>query len=121
MFHKILVTGSRDFMDEAFVWEQLDKYCPSWSVLIHGDCPTGADSFAKTWAEKHPEVYHIAMPAKWETSLGKSAGPHRNRAMIGLNPSLVLAFFKEGAVNRGTRSCVGLAYQQNIQVHEFWK
>ena len=48
---KILVTGSRDFEDNQFVYDTLDAFAPARPItLIHGACATGADYYAHEWA-----------------------------------------------------------------------
>jgi len=49
---RILVTGSRDWEDEdrlvEALFDSLGLYSDDWrdAVLVHGDCPTGADYLA---------------------------------------------------------------------------
>ena len=69
-------------------------------LVLHGGCPTGADSIAaricKQWdiaCEVHPFIKGI----------GKGGGPARNRKMAELCDRAVL-FFKHGEPNKGTTS-----------------
>jgi len=45
-----------------------------------------------------------------------TAGPRRNRAMVGLGADVCVAFFKKGAANYGTSGCVKLAKAAGIVV-----
>jgi hypothetical protein len=111
---KVIVTGSRDFDDEACVRAKLDDIQPT--VLIVGDCPTGADLFARRWWIGQAHVEIKVYKADWE-ALGKAAGPWRNRVMVQANrdADLGLAFFKRGAKNRGTAGCVALMREAGIK------
>ena len=104
---RILVTGSRDWVNRLAIYGELLGVCeefdllyepdeygntmpdPSKFTLVHGHCPTGADHWADQWsignffiAERHP--------ADW--SRGRRAGPERNAHMISLGADLCLAF-----------------------------
>jgi hypothetical protein len=111
MLGLILVTGGRFFKDKDLVFKTLDFYKPD--AIIHGDCPTGADSFAKEWAFKNNITQHC-FPANWEL-YGRSAGPIRNKLMFQTHRvDLVLAF--EG--NRGTADCVRQAKRVGVPVEQ---
>lgn len=120
---KVLVTGSRDFTDNFFLWEQLDNilWDPGPRILIQGGAP-GADRMASDWCRRHPQIYPVQLDAKWSL-FGKSAGRQRNRAMIALMPDLVLAFYKIGAKNDGTRDMCELARDCDAvgNVVEHWR
>ena len=53
--YRVIVTGSREFPSEDAVWEALAMLCaeqlPNGGTItvVHGDCPRGADHFARTW------------------------------------------------------------------------
>lgn len=81
----IFVSGYRGLEDADTVFFHLDAVKQTYDgfslMLIHGDCPTGADAFAKEWAKFH-EIPYLSWPAKWKTgSLGKREGPKRNEEM----------------------------------------
>lgn len=89
-------------------------------ILIHG-AARGADALAHSWCLDNPRVYEIAVPAKWDL-IGNAAGPARNRVMAELKPDVVLAFYRAGSGNHGTRSMVRLARDAGIAlVEEFWQ
>lgn len=78
---KLLVCGGRDFDDRRRLEATLDKLC--WKVrrlaVILGDCPTGADRLALSWATSHWHTVFMFM-ADWD-KFGKAAGPRRNAEM----------------------------------------
>lgn len=123
-WYRVLVTGSRDWDEPDTVERELDKLLIEHSRLtvVHGDCPTGADQHAKTWAEKQilngmrigdAWVRHEAYPALWAV-FDKSAGPIRNKYMTQLEADICLAF--PLASSRGTISCMTLARAAGIRV-----
>lgn len=121
---RILVTGSRDLSDQLMVWDALvTNLKREPSSLVVGDCPTGADRFAReAWTRVDAIQVGVAGPldvhvADWTTH-GKSAGPLRNRAMVDSGADLCLAFYKQGAGNRGTKDCVRRAKIAGIPVIE---
>ena len=112
----VLVTGSREFTDAVVVDAALDIAAPD--IVVHG-AARGADSLAAAWCGRHPNVYEIAVPAKWDT-LGRSAGMARNAVMLRLQPTLVLSFFATHAANVGTTGMVRLAERAGVRVESFW-
>lgn len=129
--YRVLVTGSRDFTDERAIFHALDgvlaEYATSvprgasWAlVVVHGACPTGADRIAAKWARVRGEMWNGRVtaephPADWD-GLGKRAGFARNLEMVRLGADLCLAFYQQGAGNRGTGRCTQLAEQAAIPV-----
>jgi hypothetical protein len=94
------------------VHDFLDAFSPT--VLIEGGCYTGADFFARTWAERN-EVAHIRCNADW-SRFGRAAGPIRNREMLEQQlPDLILAFGR----GRGTDNLVKLAKRFQYGDHEW--
>jgi hypothetical protein len=115
---RVLVTGSRDWTDSDRIYWAIHKYCDDHAgdepfTIVHGDCPTGADSMADgvvrlvTWlrVERHP--------ADW-TSYGKRAGYIRNKAMVDAGADICLAFIRNNS--RGATMCAGLAAKAGIPV-----
>jgi hypothetical protein len=78
----VLITGSRDWANPEAVADALAKARPD--VVIHGDCPTGADSYAAECADAWTP---IPMPAQWDEH-DKAAGPIRNGHMVAVLKSL---------------------------------
>lgn len=81
--------------------------------MVHGDCPTGADFYAREFCERHPEVTEERYPALWD-KYGKAAGPIRNGTMCNLGADVCLAFPREGS--RGTIDCIQRAKTVGIPV-----
>ena len=84
---RVLVTGGRDFHDQAAVDRVLDQVfadCRGGMTLLHG-AAAGADACANAWAMAKRVVgasvgihrYH----AEWRKH-GRAAGPLRNQRMI---------------------------------------
>jgi hypothetical protein len=116
---RILVTGSRDWDDaEAITFELAGLLLQHpGAVLVHGACPRGADQMADEAAaslgmavERHP--------ADWD-GYGKAAGFIRNAEMVSLGADLCLAFYKQGAGNKGTDHCASQAGKAGIPVRRF--
>lgn len=113
---RVIVTGSRDWDDEACIESALTwvltetKMHPSSVIVVHGACPTGADAIVDVIAqdlgcqvERHP--------ADWKT-FGKSAGFRRNKEMVDLGAAYTLAFIKNGS--RGASHTAGLSEDAGI-------
>lgn len=131
---RVLVTGSRDWTDEFtiftalaetlgdFATELRDAGVEDWTdprhyLLVHGDCPTGADAMAhRIWTEQlHCPV--LPRPALWGV-WGKKAGPLRNRHMVhDIGADRCLAFIMPGS--RGAVDCAKLADKALIPVRRF--
>lgn len=119
---RVLVTGSRIFGRRAFLEEQLELTALDLGftglVVVHGDCPSGADRFAHLWVKKNAVngVTEECHPAQWG-QFGQKAGPIRNRAMVDLGADRVLAFpLKE---SKGTWGCIKLARDAGLDVRVF--
>lgn len=129
---RILVTGSREWTDTRIIRDALEQ---AWyellpagePVLVHGDCPTGADRIARDiWRGRgHVDEPH---PAAWDTH-GRSAGFRRNADMAKLGADLCLAFptvcrrpgcdRPAGHYSHGTAMMIELARRAGIDVRVF--
>lgn len=116
----VLVTGSRDLKDYTAVYTALDEVYAQFQpmIVIHGQA-RGADAFADAWAVFRTNVTPVRVPADWENDGRGPAGPIRNARMLELGPSLVLAFFQNGAGNYGTRNMVKQAREAGVEVRTF--
>lgn len=114
----ILITGSRDWPYTGIVRRAIDiirlRHPQSPIVIMHGDCPTGADHQADEYARS----LHLpidAHPANWET-YGRAAGPIRNREMVTLlnvrTMPVCLAFVLDGS--RGASGTLGMVRETSI-------
>lgn len=123
-WHRILVTGSREWDEPTAVYIALHERLMEHGriTVVHGDCPTGADRHARQWAEARilegmrlGEAYirHEAYPAPWE-EFDKSAGPMRNKYMTQLEADECLAFPTPSS--RGTVSCMKFAQGAGIPI-----
>ncbi len=120
---RILITGSRELTDKYLVYDaiaqavlehQISNSKP-WEqpvTVIHG-AAKGADSLAGRWADILEGFEEERHPADWDKH-GKKAGPIRNQEMVDLGADVCLAFFKQGAGNRGTSDCVSRAEKAGI-------
>lgn len=88
---KVLVCGGREYADKKTMAKVLDALNLNGSIeiVIHGDAP-GADRLAGQWAESR-NIHAAAVPALWK-KFRNAAGPKRNRAMLLLEPTQVVAF-----------------------------
>lgn len=119
-FYRILVTGSRDWVNQQTVHEALadavrDLPPEREVVIVHGACPTGADHMAHYWARRYGAIVD-AHPANWQLE-GKRAGFIRNARMVRLGADIVLAFIRNGS--RGASHTARLAEQAGIPVRRF--
>jgi hypothetical protein len=122
---RILITGSREWTDEDKISEAFDNalremgFLPSLHhgvIVIHGGAD-GADRLAGQVAARRGwrvEVY----PASWKTN-GPKAGVLRNQEMVDEGADMCLAFFKDGAENKGTTDCVKRAEKAGIKVRRY--
>lgn len=112
---RILVTGSREWVDSALVREVLSLAPQPYSqhVLVHGDCPRGLDRMAaRIAAELGFQVE--AHPADWSHQ-GRAAGVLRNQLMVDLGADRCFAFMCRGS--RGTADCVRRAKSAGIRTY----
>lgn len=83
--YAVVVTGARDWEDAQAVRDVLmeelrvvmDDPSGRQLIVIHGDCPTGADRQAREWVERSSSAQQLPMPAQWGRD-GKQGGPIRN-------------------------------------------
>lgn len=119
--YRILVTGSRDWESHSVIAESLASvvvdaiYHDKEPVVVHGDCPTGADAIVQTICEA-AEIRTERHPADWNKH-GRAAGPIRNQEMVDLGANVCLAFPHHGS--RGTNDCIRRAEGADIPVHIF--
>ena len=119
MMHRVLVTGSRDWVDSHAVWAALDR---EWFLhqggmtVVHGGA-RGVDQFAGDWARamlfSGCRVRLEVFQAEWDR-LGRAAGPIRNFQMVESGADVCLAFPK--GESRGTRHCMATAARAGIRV-----
>lgn len=115
--YRVLVTGSRTWTNVEELEKQLslaNMVHRGRMVLVHGDCPDGADAQAKAWARRNgvPDEPHRA-----DWSQGPGAGPWRNQQMVDSRPDIVLSFNRGGS--RGTEHCTAAAEAAGLKVLRF--
>lgn len=120
--YRVLVTGSRDWQDVETLHRALEVEASLAAsegrtlVVVHGACPSGADSHAGRWAKQNGHLVE-EHPAQWR-QYGKAAGPIRNRTMVRRGADIVLAFIKDGS--KGATNCARLADEAGIPVNRHW-
>lgn len=110
---KVLVCGSREWVDQASIARELAKLPPD-TILVHGAC-RGADNIAG-YVGRLLGFKIRPYKANW-TDFKKGAGPIRNQEMLdkehpdsdGLYIDKVLAFHEDPRLGKGTRDMVGRA------------
>lgn len=127
---RILITGSRDWLDRNAVFNVLySELAKSTIIVVHGDCPTGADRFAHEFC-LHFGVHEEPHPAKWWPCQSgcrhapryrrdgapycPAAGNYRNQEMVDLGASVCHAFPLRDS--RGTWHCMRAAIKAGIEV-----
>ncbi|MCT2591104.1 DUF2493 domain-containing protein [Streptomyces sp. N2-109] len=128
--YRVLITGSRTWDDLHAVRTALAHTLASLPpeqplVVVHGDCPAGADIMAKTWAlttftaactDDYQRVTEEPHPPAWHLH-GRAAGPIRNASMVQAGADLCLAFIRNGS--HGATHCAQLAERAGIPVRRW--
>lgn len=114
---RVLVTGSRDWVDIELIRDELEKLATpnSFITVIHGACPRGADAIADIWAQQRAFI-NERHPADWSAH-GKAAGFKRNAEMVNLGADVCLAFIRNGS--KGATHTADLAEKAGIPVRRF--
>lgn len=112
-----MICGGRDFSNKELCFSSIQKFIEeenldySQIIILEGECPTGADSFAKEFAILHNILFE-KYPADWK-KYGKAAGPIRNKEMVN-NCDCCLAFWNYKS--KGTKSSIDYCKQSNKKV-----
>lgn len=115
---RILVTGGRDYSDQARLFAELDAIHAkrAITVIVQGECHTkiNADKLAKLWAHTRG-VCCIGVAANW-SFYNKAAGPIRNGWMLEhCAPIDAVIAFPGGD---GTANMVSQASNVGIYIHK---
>lgn len=116
---RVIVAGSQTWHDTTAIYGALydllrqPRFTDTQPVIVHGDCPKGADQIANQWAningilvEKHP--------AQWDThdklcrcglydSRCRRAGIRRNEEMVATGADISLVFINR--CSKITQTC----------------
>ena len=116
----VIVTGSRDWTDLRAILDVVEVLCPN--LVMHGACPTGADSLVSMWADDN-EVPALKFRPDWN-AFGRSAGPVRNqdmadaaKALADTNEVICLAFPIDRS--KGTWDCLRRMKCAGIQCYVY--
>lgn len=125
---RVLLTGSRDWVDQFLIDLALDSAYVEWRktatdtdtfIVVHGNA-AGADALGRQWAVNMKgidhRVDHESHPAQWE-KYGKAAGHKRNAEMVDLGADKCIAF--PLGKSPGTRGCMRLAKAAQIPVKQY--
>lgn len=126
---RVIVTGSRDMKIGEIVhlnltkaYEIAVKTAQPFFVVVHGDCPTGADAAASYWVREYGpkllssggiRVMEEKHPVDREKH-GIPAVPIRNREMVKLGADMLLGFPK--GQSKDVRGCIRMAQRAGIDV-----
>lgn len=124
---RVLVTGSRDWPDQAAVWAALDKVLKTvgsgFLIIVHGGAE-GADRMAMAWVrgkrrDGELNIYHEMHPVQWNQNgkFVKAAGHQRNQRMVDKGADLALAFIRNNSP--GATGCLRMIERAGIppEVH----
>lgn len=111
---KIIIAGSRDFVNYPVLEEYCDKVIDSLGcsdIIIVSGTAKGADKLGERYAQY--KGFKIAQfPADWD-KFGKSAGYKRNEQMALYSDALIA--FWDGS-SKGTKHMIDLAKKHNLKV-----
>ena len=118
---RILVCGSRDFLDGAYTKEQVHAkltelrrgYLDGYFVTVVQGWGDGVDLAAAEWAETQCLPF-FSFPANW-TDFGKMAGPYRNELMLTIGKPDIVVVFPGG---KGTTDMKNRADKRGIHIIE---
>lgn len=112
----VCFSGSRTWTDEQSVLDVL-RSLPEGTRVNVGDCPQGLDKLVRHHVDRRRHEVHV-YEAQWLT-LGKKAGPLRNRRMLVDSASSTLYAFVDDLNAKGspgTHSCMQIATAMGIQI-----
>ena len=110
---KVLFTGDRSWTDRNSIRKRLEILPPDTEIIV-GDAK-GLDTIVIELAWEMGLKVNGPHKANWNEH-GKAAGPIRNRAMLDLEPDLVIAYHPDIEKSKGTKDCVNEAKKRNICV-----
>lgn len=111
---RTIVAGSRTIKDYSLVEKAILDSGFKISVVISGKEPNGVDRLGEIWAEKHG-VPVESYAADW--SLGKKAGPIRNRKMAKEGRAEALILIWDGQ-SPGSKNMLATAIELGLQIYQ---
>ena len=116
MKKRVVIAGSRYFNDYDLFSDTVDKYLSviryKYEIIIMSGHCSGTDIMAERYAYENGYELEV-FSANW--SLGKKAGPLRNKEMID-KADMAIAFFSGG---RGTKSLIDFAKKKGIPLRVY--
>jgi hypothetical protein len=111
---RILITGSRIWIDRAWIAEELDQAAAGLGAdqvtVVSGACPQGADRICEEYATARGWIVERHR-ADWNAH-GKAAGFIRNQAMVDLGADACVVFVRQAS--RGATHCGQAAERAGI-------
>lgn len=115
-FTRVLICGDRHLHNwpgmNRLIGKLVKRYGRGKLIIIHGGAP-GIDRQARDVARKH-SVHSCEVTALWQT-LGRSAGAIRNRAMLALEPDIVIGIHHDLSRSLGTRDMLERARKGGVR------
>lgn len=111
---RVLVCGSRYFVNARIVEQVLRQHVKPGQVVIEGEA-RGADTLAADAAAAMGCVV-LGFPAPWAGPHGRYAGKVRNAVMLAMRPQLVIAFTDDVQASRGTRHTMKGAWELGLPI-----
>jgi len=112
-----VITGSRDWSTYGDIANDLKTFDPD--LVVHGNCPRGADRMAEDWAKANGiNIRHFN--ANWKYD-GKRAGMLRNGEMISWASNMaagkhqIKVFAYRLNSSPGTSDCIRKSKQYNLE------
>ena len=110
---RICVCGGRDYDDYIKVAAVLTNALVYWpNMIIINGAAKGADQLATQWALVNNVPVEL-FPADWK-NFGSSAGPIRNKKMLGSKIDLLIAF----PGGKGTDNMIKICQAANVKVYK---
>ena len=113
---KVIIAGTRDFNDYAFLKKNLDYFLQGINPnneeieIVSGNA-RGADKLGERYAKEHNLPVKL-FPANWD-KYGKRAGYLRNQEMANY-ADMLIAFWDEKS--KGTKHMIDIAKKQDLTV-----
>lgn len=113
---KVIIAGTRDFNDYAFLKKNLDYFLQGINPnneeieIVSGNA-RGADKLGERYAKEHNLPVKL-FPANWD-KYGKRAGYLRNQEMANY-ADVLIAFWDEKS--KGTKHMIDIAKKQDLTV-----